>query len=146
MRPGVPEEWTSGVTRLDHAEQRSCARLGPKDLAKLLKDAFRSERLAQELGGQIGAKSDGNPFFAFEIIRGLREGQFIAQQPDGTWVTTKVIRDIKVPSSVLDLVNARVADLTEEERDLLDVASCCGFEFDPLLRGRRPRQSHGSRS
>ena len=44
-----------------------------------------------------------------------------------------------MPSSVLDLVNARVADLTEEERDLLDVASCCGFEFDPAARGRRPR-------
>ena len=30
-------------------------------------------------------------------------------------------------------------DLTEEERDLLDVASCCGFEFDPSA--RRPRSS-----
>ena len=133
MRPGVPEDWVANVERLDHAAKRSLSRLGPKDLVALLKDAFRSERLANELGIRIAEKSDGNPFFAFEIIRGLREGQFITQKPDGTWVTTEVIRDIQVPSSVLDLVNARVADLSEEERDLLDVASCCGFTFDPSL-------------
>ena len=40
-----------------------------------------------------------------------------------------------LPSSVLDLVNARVADLDDDERNLLDVASCWGFEFDPTLVG-----------
>ena len=133
MRPGVPEDWIANVERLDHAGRTVLSRLGPKDLIRLLKDSFRSERLARELGVQIAEKSDGNPFFAFEIIRGLREGQFISQQPDGTWVTTKVIEDIQVPSSVLDLVNARIADLSEEERDLLDVAACFGFEFEAGL-------------
>ena len=27
---------------------------------------------------RIAVKSDGNPFFVFEIIRGLREGQLLA--------------------------------------------------------------------
>jgi tetratricopeptide (TPR) repeat protein len=34
---------------------------------------------------------------------------------------------------VLDLVHARIDDLSEEEKELLDVAACCGFEFDPGL-------------
>jgi tetratricopeptide (TPR) repeat protein len=135
MRPGVSQEWIANVERLDHAGRSALSRLGPKDLFALLKDSFRSERLAEELGMRISIKCDGNPFFAFEIIRGLREGQFISQRPDGTWVTTRVIQDIQVPSSVLDLVNARVADLSQEERDLLDVAACWGFEFNPLLVG-----------
>ncbi|MCU0727481.1 MAG: tetratricopeptide repeat protein, partial [Planctomycetes bacterium] len=109
------------------------SRLGPKDLVRLLVDAFRSRHLAEELAGRIGEKSDGNPFFVFEIIRGLKEGQFIAQEDDGTWHTTKVIRDLMVPSSVLDLVKGRIAGLDAEDRDLLDVASCCGFSFDPTL-------------
>jgi tetratricopeptide (TPR) repeat protein len=134
-RPGTSQEWTTGLTRLPHTRQLALHRLGPKDLAALLKDCFRSEHLALGLAGQIGAKSDGNPFFAFEIIRGLREGQFITQNEDGTWASTRVIEDIEIPSSVLDLVNARVADLSEEERDILDVACCLGFEFDPLLVG-----------
>jgi len=85
--------------------------------------------------GRIALKSDGNPFFVFEILRGLREGQLLTQKPDGTWVTTQILKDIQVPSTIQDLVNARVADLAPEDRDLLDVAACCGFEFDPSLVG-----------
>jgi tetratricopeptide (TPR) repeat protein len=134
-RPGIDEKWLAGLTRLPQTSQIALIRLGPKDLLELLKDSLKSESLALALAGQIAQKSDGNPFFAFEIIRGLREGQFITQRDDGTWVGTRVIDDIKIPSSVLDLVNARVVDLTEDERNLLDVAACWGFEFDPLLIG-----------
>ena len=56
---------------------------------------------------KIGEKSDGNPFFAFEIIRGLKEGQLVSKQPDGTWDTSGVIEDIQVPLSVMDLRHAR---------------------------------------
>jgi len=132
-RPGLPDDWVSGLTRLDQTSQLVLQRLGPKDLVQLLKDTLGSERLASELGNQVAVKSDGNPFFVFEILRGLREGQFITQRADGTWVSTGVIDEIQIPSSVLDLVNARVGDLTEEERDLLDVACCWGFEFDPVI-------------
>jgi tetratricopeptide (TPR) repeat protein len=134
-RPGIDEKWLAGLTRLPQTSQTSLHRLGPKDLAALLADTLKSEALANALGMQIGVKSDGNPFFVFEIIRGLRDGQFLTQKDDGTWVSTRVIDDIQIPSSILDLVNARVADLTEDERDLLDVAACWGFEFDPGLIG-----------
>ena len=133
-RPGVDEKWLSSLDRVGVA-RLTLPRLSPKDLARLLVDAFHSERLAEELSFKIAAKSDGNPFFVFEILRGLREGQFITKQDDGTWVGTRVIADIQIPSSVLDLVNARVADLSEDERNLLDIAACWGFEFEPLLVG-----------
>lgn len=133
MRPGVPEDWIANIERLEHASRTVLSRLGPKDLVLLLKDSFRSEHVAKGLAGQIALKSDGNPFFAFEIIRGLREGQFITQKPDGTWVTTQAIKGIQVPSSVLDLVQARIGDLDDVEHEMLDVAACCGFHFDPML-------------
>ncbi len=132
-RPGIDEKWLAQLAALSQASQLAVPRLGPKELVHLLRDALRSERLAEELGVLIAVKSDGNPFFVFEMLRGLKEGQFLEQRPDGTWHTTQVIRDIQVPSSILDLVKARVADLATAERDLLDVASCCGFEFDPAL-------------
>ena len=132
-RPGVEGDWRGNLSRYDHVHPMQLERLFPKDLADLLADSFGSQQLAHAIGMQIVVKSDGNPFFAFEIIRGLREGQFITQKDDGTWASTRVIDDIAIPSSVLDLVNARVADLTEEERDLLDIAACWGYEFDPVL-------------
>jgi len=135
LRPGADDTWRSNISRLEHADQMVVGRLGPKDLGRLLEAAFASQHLAAELGHRIAMKSDGNPFFAFEIIQGLREGQVITRGADGSWISTRVIDEIEIPSSVLDLVNARVAELTQEERDVVDVASCCGFEFDPLLIG-----------
>jgi tetratricopeptide (TPR) repeat protein len=132
-RPGLDERWVRQLAAREQTTQIAVPRLGPKELVHLLRDALKSERLAEELAGLIAVKSDGNPFFVFEMLRGLKEGQFLAQRPDGTWHTTQVIRDIQVPSSIADLVNARVADLETSERDLLDVAACCGFEFDPSL-------------
>ncbi len=132
-RQGLDAKWIGQLARHPQTTQLALPRLGPKELVHLLRDALKSERLAEELGVLIAVRSDGNPFFVFEMLRGLKEGQFLAQRPDGTWHTTQVIRDIQVPSSILDLVRARVADLATAERDLLDIASCCGFEFDPSL-------------
>ena len=66
----------------------SVGRLGPKEIGRLLVEAFRSERLADELGFRIAMKSDGNPYFIFEILRGLREGSLLTQRDDGTWAIT----------------------------------------------------------
>jgi serine/threonine protein kinase/tetratricopeptide (TPR) repeat protein len=129
-RPGVDETWLGNLERHRHVARLPLPRLGPKDLARLLVDALRSERLAEELAYRIGAKSDGNPYFVFEILRGLKEGRFLTPKPDGTWVTTQVLQDIQIPSTIRDLVAARIADLAPEDKDLLDVASCLGFEFD----------------
>ena len=38
----------------------------------LLREAFRSDELADRLGARIAYKSDGVPYFIFEIVRGLR--------------------------------------------------------------------------
>ncbi len=132
-RPGVSQDWLAGLTRLDQTSQLPLQRLGAKDLARLLQDTLHSEQLASDLGTQIAIKSDGNPFFVFEILRGLRDGQFIRQTEEGTWIGTQVIDEIEIPSSVLDLVNARVSGLSQQDRDVLDVAACWGFEFDPAL-------------
>jgi len=130
-RPGLTGDWLSSLDRHENAHRLELDRLGPKDLARLLEDAFRSERLATELGYRIALKSDGNPFFVFEIIRGLREGGLLSRDVDGSWTSTREIRDILIPSSVAELIQSRIAGLSAEEQELLDVAACCGFEFDP---------------
>ncbi|MHC4136195.1 MAG: protein kinase domain-containing protein [Planctomycetota bacterium] len=134
-RPGITEEWLGGLNRFDHTERMTLGRLGPKDLVRLLEDAFASRALASKLAAQIALKSDGNAFFAFEIIRGLREGEYITQTDEGEWISTRAVQRIEIPSSVLDLIRARIADLGEDDRSLVEVAACAGFEFDPLLLG-----------
>lgn len=119
----------SDVTRID------LARLGVKDLVLLLRDLLGSTALAEELAGRVGVKSDGNPYFALEIVRTLKEEGLLARKEDGRWRTTQAITEIKVPSSVQDLVALRLSGLAREDRNLLDAAACAGFRFDPTLVG-----------
>jgi serine/threonine protein kinase/tetratricopeptide (TPR) repeat protein len=134
-RPSIDEKWAAGLARLPQATRIPLARLSPENLVRLLADSLGSTHLAEELAGKIATKSDGNPFFVFEILRGLRDGRFLTRKPDGTWATTQRIAEIEVPGTVKDLIIARVANLSTAERNLLDVAACAGFEFDPVLVG-----------
>jgi tetratricopeptide (TPR) repeat protein/23S rRNA U2552 (ribose-2'-O)-methylase RlmE/FtsJ len=132
-RSELADEWVDHVMRLDHAARLPLTRLGPRALNRLLVEAFRSEQLAEDLGWQVARKSDGNPLFVFEILDGLRESGLIKKQPDGVWVKTREIREIGMPSSIMDLIGGRLGDLEPDDKDLLDAAACCGFTFDPLL-------------
>jgi tetratricopeptide (TPR) repeat protein len=133
-RPETDAAWLGSLTRAGAARVH-LERLGAKDLVGLLHDALKSQHLAEELAGKIAAKSDGNPFFAFEILRALREGLLLTRRGDGTWIRTSEIREIVVPSSIVELVQARISALGLADRNLLEAAACAGFEFDPSIVG-----------
>ncbi|MHC4956630.1 MAG: protein kinase domain-containing protein, partial [Planctomycetota bacterium] len=138
-RPDLPEHWTVQMDRLEQVARLALSRLGPKDLANLLTEVFGSEHLARELSFEVGKKSDGNPLFVLELLRSLREAGVVAQRAEGDWTKAARIEDLEVPSSIMDLVHGRLLGLAEEEREILDVASCCGFEFDGSLVARALR-------
>jgi tetratricopeptide (TPR) repeat protein len=132
-RPGVPENEQAHFSRLDNYRRLALSRLGGRQIAELLEDAFKSEALADKLGMKIAKKSDGVPFFVFELIRGLKEGQFIKQLPDGSYVQTQIIEEIEIPSAVKDLIEGRLRGLSEQQRMILDVGAVQGMTFDPGL-------------
>jgi serine/threonine protein kinase/tetratricopeptide (TPR) repeat protein len=134
-RPGADERWTGSLAALPHVTRLPLARLGAKDLVGLLADALQSKQLAEELAGKVADKSDGNPLFVFEILRGLRDARLLARRADGSWTATREIRRIEVPPVIVEAVQSRVADLGAEDRNVLEVASCIGFEFDAALVG-----------
>jgi tetratricopeptide (TPR) repeat protein len=135
-RPGIPEDEMAHFSRLPTFKRAGLTRLGARDVIALLKDALKSGVLAERLGGKIAFKSDGVPYFVFEMIRGLKEGNFIREQADGTYVETQVVSDIEVPSSVRDLIDARLKGLTRDERALVDVGAVQGMVFGPDLVAR----------
>ena len=131
----IPRAWTAAMEQLPNVARLPLSRLGGEDIAVLLREALGSDRLAEELRDRVLRKSDGNPLFAFEILRGLREGRFLAKEQDGTWVKARPVGNLTIPSSVLDLIHVRLSELGDEDRDILDVGSCFGYEFDPLVVG-----------
>jgi predicted ATPase/predicted Ser/Thr protein kinase len=135
-RPGLPDDELVHFNRLENFRRVGLARLGAREVIELLQAAFNSAALADKLGARIALASDGVPFFVFEMIRGLREGQFVTLLPDGSYVETKVVDRIEVPPAIKDLVEARLSGLSKEERTLLDVGAVQGFEFDADLVAR----------
>jgi tetratricopeptide (TPR) repeat protein len=132
-RPDAACDWASNLLPLEHVSHLALQRLTPGDLAKLLADALGSSALADQLGWEIARKSDGNPFFVFEILRELRVRKQLVRGDDGSWRTTGLIRQIDTPHSVREIMQGRLRKLEDIDRDLLDVASCCGFRFDPAV-------------
>jgi tetratricopeptide (TPR) repeat protein len=135
-RPGLPEDEVAHLGRLENFRRVPVGRLSPREVVELLQEAFRSENLAERLSGRIAWKADGVPFFILEIVRDLKTSGQIETGSDGTVIPTNLIEEIIVPSAVRDLIGSRLRNISDEDRDLLDVAAVIGHEFDPGLVAR----------
>ncbi|NUN52005.1 MAG: tetratricopeptide repeat protein, partial [Planctomycetaceae bacterium] len=124
-------EFLSGLEMLPGGKRLTLGRLGTKESVALLREYFGAAKAVDELGLRILEKADGNPFFIFEIVRGLRERGTLTAQPDGTLAAKMGVTEVDVPSSIRDLLMLRLAELDEDDMDVLHAAAVQGFEFDP---------------
>ena len=108
LRPFLAE-----LDRSGRAERLELDRLGRRDLAEQLA-AILGEPAPPALVGEVLARSEGNPFFAEELL---------AAHLDGT----------KLPLVLRDLVLARVAALSEPTQRVLEVAAVAGTRVDHEL-------------
>jgi tetratricopeptide (TPR) repeat protein len=132
-RPGLPREWLAELELRNHVTRVEVGRLPIDDVQRLLAPIVGDTLDAERLAERIGATADGNPFFLFEIVRSLRESGVLSQAADGTWATVSRVRDLALPDTVQGLLDARIARLTDEERELLECAACRGVRFDGRL-------------
>jgi DNA-binding CsgD family transcriptional regulator/transcriptional regulator with XRE-family HTH domain/predicted Ser/Thr protein kinase len=93
------------------------------------------QALPQALVKVIEQETSGNPFYAREVFRHLREEAKLLQR-DGRWTTDRSIRELGIPEGVRQVVGRRVACLSEPASALLRLAAgfSAGFGFDVLQR------------
>jgi len=77
----------------------------------------------------ITVRSEGNPFFAEQIIRYLHEEKFIEMSKDG-WTLVRRMRDTLLPGDVRAVLVARLDQLTRAVRESIQTASVLGREFE----------------
>ncbi len=102
---------------------------------ELLESLLTVADLPTEVGSEILAKAEGNPFFLEEIIRRLiDEGALVSQ--DGTWRSTARITTTPLPDSLLALLSARIDAIPPPEKRVLQEAAVVGRVFwaEPLRR------------
>lgn len=135
-RPELPEEEVARLERVEGFERRTLLRLSRDEVRSLVGAVLSSEDLADRLAGRIAARSDGNPFFALEILREMQEAGRLERGPDGTTVARGDISQFEVPSTVRSLLLGRIDGIERRDRDLLDACAVQGFAFDPDLAAR----------
>ncbi len=110
----------------------SIDRLRTDDVIEILYRKIGRRSVAEELGPPLARRTDGNAFFLFETIQELEEDGVLDQLATAP-NQYRTLDHLKVPVSIKELIEGRLADLTETQRTVLEVGAVQGYEFDPDL-------------
>jgi tetratricopeptide (TPR) repeat protein len=91
-----------------------------------------TEDLETALEEVILEKTEGIPFFVEEFIKSLKDLGFI-ERKDHTYRISKELQTIRIPSTIQDIIMARVDALPEGAKELLQVGSLIEREFSYKL-------------
>ena len=102
-----------------------------RELAARLLD---TDELPADLIERIPDSTEGNPLFVRELVQMLVDDGVLARDGD-RWRLTIDADAIEVPPTVLSLLASRVERLPDDERQVVELASVIGTEFDRGLLG-----------
>ena len=88
--------------------------------------------LAQPLTELVYQKTQGNPFFSTQFLKGLYEDELILFNLDlGYWECDFVkVRDASLTDDVVEFMAGRLQKLPETTQEVLKLAACIGNQFD----------------
>jgi predicted ATPase len=95
-------------------------------------DTLGAVNLETALEEVIPEKTEGIPFFIEEFIKSLKDLGFI-ERKDATYRIAKSLQTVHIPSTIQDIILARVDALPEGAKELLQVGSLIEREFSYKL-------------
>jgi tetratricopeptide (TPR) repeat protein len=100
------------------------------------------DRLVESFGGPFAfpasfldllwRETQGNPLFVREVLLGLEEDGALRVQ-GGAKRLVRPVEQLALSRRVRDVIRARLARLSKEDRELLDAAAACGTRFTAAL-------------
>jgi tetratricopeptide (TPR) repeat protein len=87
-----------------------------------------AEDIDSDLEDLILEKTEGVPFFIEEFIRSLKDLRII-ERKNGKYHLAKDVQEVSIPSTIQDIIMARVDTLPEGAKDLLQTGSVIEREF-----------------
>ncbi len=103
--------------------------LTPADVDGYVAARFPHSELARELAPLVHERTDGNPLFMVDLVDHLIERGYITDR-EGRWVFEGSFEAIEVPETVRQVIAKHIEQLGAAQRDVLDVASVAGTEFE----------------
>ena len=112
--------------------QLNLNRLSNREVLKMVAYLLDTAEMAKDLEELILEKTEGVPFFLEEFIRSLIDLEMI-QKKDGKCQLAENIQDMGIPSTIQDVIMARVDSLPEGAKELLQLGSAIEREFSHEL-------------
>lgn len=127
-RPEYLPPWSGkqGVTRLDLSP------LTGENSARLVRHCLGDFAKSEDLVQSVVRKVEGNPLFAEEMSRYFRDTASSAKANGMSTAYNEAI-DGLLPESLRDIIMARIDQLEEQPRDLLQIMSAVGHECSSNL-------------
>ncbi|HWQ84810.1 MAG TPA: tetratricopeptide repeat protein, partial [Anaerolineales bacterium] len=111
-------------------QQISLAALPQQDSRDLVLEILRKvDDLPPALLDLITTRAEGNPFFIEELIKMLIEQQVILKDGERWRVDLTQLADVQIPSTLVEVLQARLDSLSPEERVLMQRAAVVGRVF-----------------
>ena len=103
-------------------------RLSNRESLTMLSHLLGTEEIDSDLEELVLEKTEGVPFFIEEFIKSLKDLRII-ERKDNKYHLAKDIQDMAIPSTIQDVIMARVDSLPEGTKDLLQTGSVIEREF-----------------
>lgn len=111
--------------------------LTQEDVGRYLALELPGHRLPPEFAAFVFGKTEGNPLFMADLVKHLRDHQLLTDA-SGHWELTEPLAALEpeLPESVRSLIQRRIDQLSQDDRELLAAASVQGQEFDSAILAR----------
>ena len=133
FRPGYLDEKTAKITEINQKLAVYYREIKLQPLAKidselLIHNMLEIKGLPYAIREKIVVRAGGNPFFIEEVIRSFIDEGAVVKKDDGFEVSEK-IDSVLIPSTINDVLIARIDRLEERTRELVKVAAIIGRSF-----------------
>ena len=128
-KPGKLIDMLSRMRREGLFQEILLTRLNLKNCEELIDKALGRTVFSEDFYERLFRETNGNPFFALETLKLLRENGSIYLE-NGEWRQLQDGFSLDVPDRVEDVFMRQISGLGDEEHEVLQVASVIGYKFD----------------
>jgi class 3 adenylate cyclase/tetratricopeptide (TPR) repeat protein len=128
-RPNWPCPWLA----LPHYRQLRLAELDSGDIDGLVRDLTGDDPTLEKMISHVARQSDGNPFFAEELVRALARSGVLTGERGHYRLASSEWHEPVLPPTIEAAIGARLDILPEREKMLLQVGAVIGKEYPATL-------------
>jgi class 3 adenylate cyclase/tetratricopeptide (TPR) repeat protein len=118
--------------RKSYHNQLTLNRLSNRESLAMAGSLLGNNQIDRDLEELILSRTEGIPFFIEEHIKSLKDLKIIERQ-NGSYKLTKDIQTITIPSTIQDVIMARVDALPEGAKEIIRIGSVIEREFSHEL-------------